>query len=268
MHVVPGADGARCPDCGTDLGSGAGTEGLCPRCLLSLALVASPLDQDSGVGSEVETDAGPDPEAATAVGPTTGRILGERYQMREMLGRGGMGEVWQAYDLKLQVDVALKSIRPERGPARRAGTPPPRGAIGARGDLAERLPDLRPGGRRGARVRVDGVHRRGDAARVASEPRTARACRRPPAIASQFLARARGHSPGRARPPGREAREHHDHAHGARGADGLRGREGDLRKITGGRSPARRPTWRRSRRAARRSTRGRTSSLRASCWPR
>lgn len=47
---------------------------------------------------------------------TSGQILGNRYRIVALLGRGGMGEVWQAYDLKLQVDVALKSIRPERFP--------------------------------------------------------------------------------------------------------------------------------------------------------
>jgi serine/threonine protein kinase/WD40 repeat protein len=40
-----------------------------------------------------------------------GQVLGDRYQIRSQLGRGGMGEVWRAFDLKLRVDVALKALR-------------------------------------------------------------------------------------------------------------------------------------------------------------
>jgi WD40 repeat protein len=42
---------------------------------------------------------------------TPGQVLGNRYQIRELLGRGGIGEVWHAYDVKLRVEVALKALR-------------------------------------------------------------------------------------------------------------------------------------------------------------
>jgi len=90
----------RCPDCGTELLSDPATEGLCPQCLLSLALLGGEPDEQPTLHRRGET-------------LSSGQILGERYQIRSLLGRGGMGEVWQAFDLKLRVDIALKALRPE-----------------------------------------------------------------------------------------------------------------------------------------------------------
>ena len=53
------------------------------------------------------------PTIGPAVPPLSpGQILGNRYRIRSLLGRGGMGEVFRAFDLKLRVDVALKAVRP------------------------------------------------------------------------------------------------------------------------------------------------------------
>ena len=43
-----------------------------------------------------------------------GQIIAGRYQVRERLGRGGMGAVWRVHDQTLDEDVALKVILPDR----------------------------------------------------------------------------------------------------------------------------------------------------------
>ncbi|HEY7863555.1 MAG TPA: serine/threonine-protein kinase, partial [Thermoanaerobaculia bacterium] len=49
-----------------------------------------------------------------------GTILGGRYRIDAVLGFGGMGVVYRARDLRLDLDIALKRIRPDRfSPQRR-----------------------------------------------------------------------------------------------------------------------------------------------------
>src|SRR5512143_842576 len=43
----------------------------------------------------------------------TGTVFGGRYQIIELLGRGGMGRVYRALDLKANEEVAIKLIRPD-----------------------------------------------------------------------------------------------------------------------------------------------------------
>ncbi len=37
----------------------------------------------------------------------------DRYELQQLLGRGGMAEVWKAYDSRLHRHVAIKLLRPD-----------------------------------------------------------------------------------------------------------------------------------------------------------
>lgn len=44
----------------------------------------------------------------------TERLIGDRYQLATILGQGGMGQVWTAYDQRLDRRVAVKLLRPDK----------------------------------------------------------------------------------------------------------------------------------------------------------
>jgi len=88
------------------MGEAGWSEELCPECLLRLAL-----EESSEVSGEPETFTGTSAPMRGSRELSRGQILGGRYGLRHFLGHGGMGEVWQAFDLKLRVDVALKTVR-------------------------------------------------------------------------------------------------------------------------------------------------------------
>src|SRR3954471_14603144 len=104
-----------CPSCGAPVGAASAT---CERCQHTLGM---PPGAETGATSEFDPDSTrlgtePSPRSASGTERTTlqsGQKFTPRYTIIKLLGSGGMGEVYQAWDDVLGAAVALKIIRPQ-----------------------------------------------------------------------------------------------------------------------------------------------------------
>ncbi|MFH1314510.1 MAG: tetratricopeptide repeat protein [Candidatus Eisenbacteria bacterium] len=126
-HSHKGPAGSECPECGKKIPHDSN---ICPECGLTLPMTdatlisgrppagdsASTLAGDSSstlAGDSGSTLPGDSPGGAGERAMTAGAVLGGRYEILDVIGKGGMGWVYKAKDREIDRVVALKVIRQE-----------------------------------------------------------------------------------------------------------------------------------------------------------